>query len=150
MIARLVPLNRQPQSVPWAFHHCKLEVLKAKWRDQVMDDLRLTASYQVIGYWLADHMTMDLTRAKYKETGQIVIWPSQQELANRTGFHINTVVEGIASLIRHGHLVKLRQGNQFTSSNRYQVIVKPPKAEQCAYRGIPRCTERNSYPNLLL
>ena len=144
MIVRLVPLNHQPQSVPRAFRQCSLEVLKAKWRYQTMADHKLTASYRCLAFWLADYMSMDLTRAKYKKTGRIVIWPSQQELANRTGFHINTVVEGIASLIHRGHLVKLRQGNQFTISNRYQVIVKPPKTEQCAYREIPRCKERIS------
>ena len=127
MIERVVPKCQPPRSVPREFRRYTLAVLKAKWRDQVLFDHRLTASCRVLGYLLADRMTMDWTRDNYGETEQIVIWGAQDEMAKQTRMHVETVAAGIARLIRHGHLFKLARGNQITGSNRYQVIVKPTK-----------------------
>jgi hypothetical protein len=117
------------QSVPREFRKDRLEVLKAKWRDQVMADSKLTASSQVLAYWMADFITMDWTRGRYKETSEIIIFPSQRVLEKQAGFHIETIATGISKLIRRGHLYKLKRGNQITGSNRYLVIVKPPKSK---------------------
>jgi len=125
--ARLVPRYKMPQSVPREFRQKSLEALRGKWRHQVMADRVLTGSTRTIGYWMADFMTMDKTRAEYEATGDIAIFPSQKELVRRTGFHIETVADGIAKLIKRGHLHKLRHGNQRTGSNRYLVIIKAPK-----------------------
>lgn len=93
-----------------------------------MLDHRLAGKAPVVGYWMGDCITMEKTEADYKETGDIVIFPSQQELVEKTGFHIETVAAGVANLIKRGHLFKLKQGNQRTGSNRYLVIVKPLKS----------------------
>ena len=115
---------RRPQSVPQEFRKNSLEVLKAKWRDQVMYDHELTASWRVLAYWLADRMTLPTSRDDYKNTKQIVIWGAQANLAKEMQMHIETVADGIAGLIERGHLYLLERGNQRTGSNRYLVIVK--------------------------
>ena len=102
----------------------QLTVVRARWRDQIMHDLRLQYSTKVIGYHMADYITMDHTRQRYRETGKIVIFPSQELLHDKTGANPDTVMEAVKQLIRRGHLELLAKGNQYTGSNQYRVILR--------------------------
>ncbi len=101
-----------------------LSRLKAIWRDQIFGDPGLTPSACRVGYVMADFMTMEKTTSHYRRRGEIVIFPSQKTLRERTFLSPDTIRLNIAQLIKGGHLRRLRRGNQFTGSNRYKVIIK--------------------------
>jgi hypothetical protein len=101
-----------------------LSRLKAIWRDQIFADRDLTSSCFKVGYAMADYMTMNKTAAWFRRHGDIVIFPSQEELRKRTHLSPDTIRVSIAQLIEGGHLRRWRRGNQFTGSNRYKVIIK--------------------------
>lgn len=100
-----------------------LSHLKAKWRDQLCADNELRPAAFKVGYVMADYMTMARTATQYAETGEIIIYPSHEELGKKTDFCPDTIGASVAQLIDHGHLQKLKRGNQFTGSNRYRIIV---------------------------
>ena len=102
----------------------RLPVVKARYRQQLFDDPRLNFAPFKIGYLLADRITMDGTAKKYHQTGRIEIWGSQEEIANEIGCNVSTVNTAIKKLIRCGHLLKIKGGNQYTGSNIYRVIMK--------------------------
>jgi len=78
----------------------------------------------VIGYVMANYMTMQETTKRYLETGKIIVNPLQETLQERTGFNLQTISNGITQLIEHEHLRKLRRGNQFIGGNRYRIVIK--------------------------
>lgn len=125
-MAAQLPRQHAPrwQPISCKMAELKLRQTKSVWRDQVFYDRRLTPATFLIGYAMADYMTRTDTLDRFHRTGKIVIFPSQSTLRRDTGLHADTVCEGIAQLIAHGHLVRLKRGNQFTGSNQYRVVVK--------------------------
>jgi hypothetical protein len=99
----------------------ELRVLKAKWRDQVFDDVG--ASEFKLAYALADFMTMNDSVEKFAVKGRIVVWPSQTELGRRSRLSADTIRRCINKLIDRGHLRRLKHGNQFTGSSRYRIVI---------------------------
>jgi len=58
----------------------KLKQSKNAFRQQVMEDLKLTYAARVVGYWLADYMDYRATEAHFRDTGEIVVFCSQKKL----------------------------------------------------------------------
>ena len=79
---------------------------------------------------MADYITLQDTAEKYRRTGKIVIWPSQAALRERTSFALDTISAGVNQLIEHGHLKRLKRGNQKTGSNRYRLLVNDAQPAQ--------------------
>jgi hypothetical protein len=102
----------------------KLLCLKAVWRDQVFNDPSLTPSTFKLGYAMADFITMRDTAAMYRRQGEIVIFPSQETLRQRTHLSPDTIRVGINQLMAGGHLRRLRRGNQITHASRYKILAK--------------------------
>jgi hypothetical protein len=106
----------------------RLSRLKAIWRDQVFNDPGLTASTFKLGYAMADFITMRDTAAMYRRRGEIVIFPSQETLRERTHLSLDTIRVGTSQLIGGGHLRRLRRGNQITHSSQYKIVVKESRS----------------------
>jgi DNA-binding transcriptional regulator YhcF (GntR family) len=71
---------------------------------------------------------MQETFKEYRETGRIVIWPSQKFLQKEANANRATVQRAMAQLVKYGHLELVRHGNQFTGSSAYRVVVRKAKA----------------------
>lgn len=107
----------------------RLRELKGQWRDQVLVDRALSHTTFKVAYVMADFMTMNESARRFRESGQIIVFPSQAELCHRTNASINTVGSSIAQMIRRGHLRKLETGNQVLGSSTYQIIIKRGAAD---------------------
>jgi hypothetical protein len=98
-----------------------LRTLKAKWRSQIMLDLELSAEARVVGWFMADRMTMNVTDKRYRDEGIIVVFGSQKVLATNTGLTEWAVGQAIAELRREKHLKRISRG-RWDRSNEYQII----------------------------
>ena len=122
-----------------------LSHLKAKWRDQLCADNELRPAAFKVGYVMADYMTMTKTANQYIETGEIIIYPSYEELGKKTGFCLDTIGTSVTQLIDHGHLQKQKRGNQFSGSNRYRIIImRQPSRAQIASPSIQEISGMHS------
>src|SRR5690242_6057477 len=90
--------------------------LRVQWRDQVFGDRNLTAHARVVGYQMANFITMTDTVDEYVATYRIISWPAQLTLDATAGFRENTISESVKRLIGQGHLRLDKRGNQITGA----------------------------------
>jgi hypothetical protein len=101
-----------------------LPQFRGRWLDQIFNDHDLPYSTLKLGYFMAAYITMTDSAAKYRQKGKVIIWPSQEELRQKTQLNIDTISAGVRHLIDRGHMKRIRRGNQFKGSNRYRLLMR--------------------------
>lgn len=102
----------------------KAQTFRGRWRDQTFNDPELTPAAFKVAYYMADFATMWNSAQQYSETGSMVIFPSQIQLAEGCNLSRDTISNSVAQLAERGHLRKLTTGNQRIGSSRYELLLK--------------------------
>ena len=102
----------------------KLRRRKARFRQRVMDDTSLSPAHRVALYHMADAMTKRKTALQFEQERRVVIFPSQEGIADKSGIDRHTVGLAIRVAADRGYLIRVKKGSGMSGNSEYEVIPK--------------------------